>query len=124
MATIGTSRAVLQYGKFRMSGFLAWMAWIFVHVYYIIGFRNRTLVMFNWFWAYMTKRRGARLIPQSRPQFPVQLSDSGPQTPERRREERPEALPKVVADPVLVEAPVPVCTTAWRPQRSLRSPFH
>jgi NADH dehydrogenase len=124
MATIGTSRAVLQYGKFRMSGFLAWMAWIFVHVYYIIGFRNRTLVMFNWFWAYVTKRRGARLIPQSRPQFPQQAGDSGPQTPERRREDRAEAPPKPVAESVLVEAPVPVCTTAWRPQRSLRAPFH
>ncbi len=65
MATIGTSRAVLQYGKFRMSGLLAWLAWIFVHVYYIIGFRNRTLVMFNWFWAYLTKRRGARLLAQA-----------------------------------------------------------
>jgi NADH dehydrogenase len=65
MATIGTSRAVLQYGKFRMAGLLAWLAWIFVHIYYIVGFRNRTLVMFNWFWAYLTKRRGARLIIQA-----------------------------------------------------------
>ncbi len=70
MATIGTSKAVLQYGKFRMSGLLAWLAWIFVHVYYIVGFRNRTLVLFNWFWAYAFKRRGARLIPEAQPQLP------------------------------------------------------
>ena len=62
MATIGRSRAVLQYGNFRMAGFLAWLAWIFVHVYYIIDFRNRALVLSEWFWAYLTQHRGARII--------------------------------------------------------------
>lgn len=67
MATIGRSRAVLQYGNFRMAGFLAWMAWIFVHVYYIIDFRNRALVLSEWFWAYLTQHRGARIITPERP---------------------------------------------------------
>ena len=62
MATIGKSRAVLEFGRLRMQGFLAWVAWIFVHVFYIVGFRNRALVMFDWFWAYLFNRRGARLI--------------------------------------------------------------
>ena len=62
MATIGRSRAVLQLGKLRMSGFFAWVAWLLVHIWYLIGFRNRLVVMFNWAWSYFTYRRGARLI--------------------------------------------------------------
>lgn len=62
MATIGRSRAVLEYGRIRMRGFLAWVAWIVVHVFYLIGFRNRAFVMFDWTWAYLTNHRGARLI--------------------------------------------------------------
>lgn len=62
MATIGKSRAVLEFGRLRMRGFLAWVAWIFVHVFFIVGFRNRALVLFDWTWAYLFNRRGARLI--------------------------------------------------------------
>ena len=61
MATIGRSRAVVQ-GPFQLSGFAAWLAWCFIHVMYLIGFRNRFIVMFNWFWSYLTFKRGARLI--------------------------------------------------------------
>ena len=62
MATVGRSRAVAQPFGMNLSGFVAWMAWLLVHVWYLIGFRNRVIVMFEWFWAYLTYKRGARLI--------------------------------------------------------------
>jgi NADH dehydrogenase len=62
MATIGRSRAIAQAGRMHMSGFLAWLAWLFVHIWFLIGFRNRVVVMLTWFWSYVTYRRGARLI--------------------------------------------------------------
>lgn len=62
MATIGRSRAVAQAMGLEVSGLPAWLAWLFVHLIYLIGFRNRLLVLFDWFWAYVTYRRGARLI--------------------------------------------------------------
>lgn len=62
MATIGKSRAVLQFGKVKLTGLFAWLAWLFVHIWYLIGFRNRVVVLFEWFWAYTTTRRGARII--------------------------------------------------------------
>jgi NADH:ubiquinone reductase (H+-translocating) len=62
MATIGRARAVVQYGKLRLFGFTAWLAWLFVHIYYLIGFKNRVFVLFQWVWAYVTFGRGARLI--------------------------------------------------------------
>ncbi len=62
MATIGRSRAVAEPFGFKLSGFVAWLAWLVVHIWYLIGFRNRAIVMFEWFWAYVTYKRGARLI--------------------------------------------------------------
>ncbi len=62
MATIGRRRAVLQIGKLEMSGFAAWLAWLVVHIYYLVGFKNRLFVVLQWAWAYLTFRRGARLI--------------------------------------------------------------
>jgi NADH dehydrogenase len=62
MATIGRSRAVVEAGKLKLSGLLAWLAWCFIHVIYLIGFHNRIVVMLTWLWSYMTFRRGARLI--------------------------------------------------------------
>jgi len=62
MATIGRSRAVAEIGKIRLSGFVAWLAWLLVHIYYLVDFRNRTFVIINWAWSYLTYRRGARLI--------------------------------------------------------------
>lgn len=64
MATIGRSRAIAEARGMRLSGFVAWLAWLFVHVFYLIGFRNRFVVMFTWFWSYATFRRGARLITE------------------------------------------------------------
>lgn len=62
MATIGRSRAVAMYSGLSFSGFTAWMAWLLVHIYYLIGFKNRLFVLFQWSWTYFTYRRGARLI--------------------------------------------------------------
>ncbi|MCI0722579.1 MAG: NAD(P)/FAD-dependent oxidoreductase [Acidobacteria bacterium] len=62
LATIGRAHAVADLGRFRISGVVAWLAWLFVHVFFLIGFRNRVLVIFEWAWAYITYQRGARLI--------------------------------------------------------------
>lgn len=62
MATIGRRRAVLQSGGVRMHGFLAWAAWLVVHVFYLIGFKNRLLVLIQWAYHYISFARGARLI--------------------------------------------------------------
>ncbi len=62
MATIGRAAAVAIVGRLRLSGYPAWLAWLFVHIISLIGFRNRFLVLFEWAWAYVTWRRGARLI--------------------------------------------------------------
>ncbi len=62
MATIGRKRAVAESGGFEFTGYIAWMMWLFVHVYYLIGFRNRMFVMLQWMWSYFTFSRGARLI--------------------------------------------------------------
>ncbi len=71
MATIGRSFGIIEIGKLRLSGFIAWVMWLTVHILYLIGFRNRFLVMFQWAWAYLTYQRGARLITfESHPQLP------------------------------------------------------
>jgi NADH dehydrogenase len=62
MTAIGRSRAIADFGKIRVSGLVAWILWVFVHIYMLIGFRSRTIVMFEWAVAYFTDRRGARLI--------------------------------------------------------------
>lgn len=62
LATIGRAAAVAQFGPVRLSGFLAWIAWIFIHIFFLIGFRNRFIVLFEWAWAYATWHRAARLI--------------------------------------------------------------
>jgi NADH dehydrogenase len=62
MATIGRNRAVAQIGKLQFSGLVAWSLWAFVHVFLLIGFRNRLMTMSEWIWAYFTRERSARLI--------------------------------------------------------------
>ena len=62
LATIGRAHAVADFGRFKVSGFFAWLAWLFVHIFFLIGFRNRFIVLFEWAWAYFTFQRGARLI--------------------------------------------------------------
>jgi NADH:ubiquinone reductase (H+-translocating) len=65
LATIGRAAAVAQFGKIHISGFIAWLAWLFVHILFLIGFRNRLLVFIQWAWSYVTYERGARLITGS-----------------------------------------------------------
>jgi NADH dehydrogenase len=62
LATIGRAAAVAQFGKFELSGYFAWLAWLFIHILFLVGFRNRILVMIQWAWSYFTYERGARLI--------------------------------------------------------------
>jgi NADH dehydrogenase len=62
MATIGRKMAVAEIGRFRFSGFVAWFLWLTIHIWYLIGFRNRVLTLIEWAWAYVTFERGARLV--------------------------------------------------------------
>jgi NADH dehydrogenase len=62
LATIGRAAAVAHFGAVRLSGFAAWIVWTFVHILFLIGFRNRFIVLFEWAWAYVTLQRSARLI--------------------------------------------------------------
>jgi NADH:ubiquinone reductase (H+-translocating) len=62
MATIGRSKAIAHVAGMKFKGFIAWMMWLFLHVFFLIGFRNRMAVMLDWFWAYLTRERSARLI--------------------------------------------------------------
>lgn len=62
LATIGRAAAVAQFGKVHISGFLAWLSWLFIHIFFLIGFRNRIIVMIEWAWSYFTYDRSARLI--------------------------------------------------------------
>jgi len=62
MATIGRNAAVAQVGWLKLTGFIAWLAWLFVHITYLISFSNRVMVLFQWFWNYVTRNRSARLI--------------------------------------------------------------
>jgi NADH:ubiquinone reductase (H+-translocating) len=62
LATIGRSRAVADFGKFHVSGYFAWLAWLFIHLLFLVGFRNRLFVMSEWAWAYLTYNHSARLI--------------------------------------------------------------
>ncbi|MFI5210113.1 MAG: NAD(P)/FAD-dependent oxidoreductase, partial [Gemmatimonadales bacterium] len=62
LAVIGRGHAVADIGRLRFGGLVAWLAWIFVHIFFLIGFRNRVIVLFEWAWSYLTYQRGARLI--------------------------------------------------------------
>ena len=62
LATVGRSYAIVEMGKLRIAGLLAWAIWLVVHIYYLIGFRNRVVALFQWAWTYFTYSRGARLI--------------------------------------------------------------
>jgi NADH:quinone reductase (non-electrogenic) len=62
LATIGRARAVADLHAIRLSGFPAWMAWLLVHLWYLIGFQNRLLVLIRWLFSFITRGRGGRLI--------------------------------------------------------------
>jgi NADH dehydrogenase len=62
LAIIGRNAGVADFGRFHVAGFPAWILWLFVHIYYLIGFDNKLLVLFQWAWNYVTRKRGAQLI--------------------------------------------------------------
>ncbi|MET1161007.1 MAG: NAD(P)/FAD-dependent oxidoreductase [Pseudoxanthomonas sp.] len=62
LATIGRMAAIVHFGKLKLSGLLAWWFWLAAHVFFLIGFRNRLVVLLNWAWAYWSYQRGARII--------------------------------------------------------------
>jgi NADH dehydrogenase len=67
MATIGRAKAVGESMGIKFTGFAAWLAWLFIHIMYLARFENRVLVLFQWFWNYVTRNRAARLITNVRP---------------------------------------------------------
>ncbi len=102
MATIGRSRAVARIGGLRLSGFVAWAAWLVLHIVYLIDFRNRILVLIDWAWSYLTYQRGSRLItghrlhagsPEAhaatRPRAASAAETAGAPGPERRSQPSP-----------------------------------
>jgi len=62
MATIGRASAVAEVGNFKMKGFIAWLAWLFIHLIFLVGFRNKVSVLINWTYSYIAFRRSTRLI--------------------------------------------------------------
>jgi len=62
LATIGRKKAILQIGHLQMSGFLAWLLWLIIHIYFLIGFKNKLFVILQWAYSYFTFRKGSRLI--------------------------------------------------------------
>ena len=66
LATIGRGSAVADFGRVTVAGFAAWLLWLFVHIFWLIGFRNRIAVMSEWAWAYVTFQRRVRLITGER----------------------------------------------------------
>jgi NADH dehydrogenase len=62
LATIGRAAAIAYFGRLEFSGFFAWLVWLVVHIFFLIGFRNRFIVMFEWAWLYVTYQRSARVI--------------------------------------------------------------
>jgi NADH dehydrogenase len=67
LATIGRAKAIADFGTFQLSGWVAWLLWLFIHIMYLVGFRNRVQVFVHWAFQYLTFNRGARLITGERP---------------------------------------------------------
>ena len=67
LATIGRNAAVAIIGKLKLSGFIAWLVWLVAHIYFLINFRNRLIVMIDWGWAYFTYQRYARIVIRTDP---------------------------------------------------------
>jgi NADH dehydrogenase len=66
LATIGRAKAIADFGTFQLSGWVAWLLWLFIHIMYLVGFRNRVQVFVHWAFQYLTFNRGARLITGDR----------------------------------------------------------
>ena len=83
MATIGRSRAVAEIGRLKFSGFFAWLLWLGVHLFFLVGFKNRVSVLLNWIFQYVVYRRGARLITKAwtKPDLPADQEQQGRAVP-------------------------------------------
>jgi NADH:ubiquinone reductase (H+-translocating) len=77
LSVIGRNSAVADFGKVKMSGFFAWLIWIFVHIYYLIDFDNKLVVFIQWTWSYFTRKRGARLITGDESLGQIGVDDRG-----------------------------------------------
>ncbi len=77
LSVIGRNSAVADFGKVKMSGFFAWLIWIFVHIYYLIDFDNKLVVLIQWTWSYFTRKRGARLITGDESLGQIGVDDRG-----------------------------------------------
>lgn len=88
MATIGRSKAIAQVGRFAFSGFSAWLAWLFVHLIFLIGFRNKLAVLLQWFYSYVNYRRGSRIITGLDRICEVGNPRARPRTKSEKRSER------------------------------------
>jgi len=81
MATIGRNKAIVQSGRWKFTGWFAWITWLIVHIYFLTGFRNRIFVFLQWAWSYITYRRGARLIVGASPAESRPPEDRSPPEP-------------------------------------------
>jgi NADH:ubiquinone reductase (H+-translocating) len=110
MATIGRWRAVAEVFGMQLSGALAWLAWLFIHILYLSGFRNRLVVFIQWAWSFLTWQRGARLITGPigtvlvPPDAPLGSPDAGP---------RPEHRDAAAAERLGQQVPSDVETKGW-----------
>jgi NADH:ubiquinone reductase (H+-translocating) len=77
LSVIGRHSAVADFGKIKMSGFFAWLIWVFVHIYYLIEFDNKLVVFIQWTWSYFTRKRGARLITGDESLGQIGVDDKG-----------------------------------------------
>jgi NADH dehydrogenase len=75
LAVIGRNAAVVDLGFVKFAGFPAWLAWIFVHIFFLIEFDNKLIVMIQWAWNYFTRKRGARLITNQEVPQPMGVED-------------------------------------------------
>ena len=92
LATIGRSKAVAQFGRFELSGFIAWISWLLIHLLFLVGFRNKLITLIQWFYQYFTFRTGARIIPRADLTFLEQLKHAA--EPEEPHEPAPTAASK------------------------------
>jgi NADH dehydrogenase len=105
LATIGRAAAVADFGWLKLTGFPAWLAWMLVHIAFLIGFRNRVFVLLSWAWAYLTFQRGARIITGA----PEQLLPHLPGSDKQQQDDAAAAL---------LAPPHPVQTEASRHSRA------
>jgi NADH dehydrogenase len=107
LATIGRAAAVAEFGRIHISGYIAWLSWLFIHILFLIGFRNRLLVFIQWAWSYVTYERGARLITGSTYLPGWSATPAEPSTPNRQADSNPEGEPNPQSDPKPQDEPKP-----------------